>query len=95
MHVYYSFHVGSDVSSAFRESIKQSLIVFQEASTIGYELSILDIGGGFPGTTGSEKFLQQLLDDIKEELENFVSVYPNTKIVSEPGMVLLYMDVIY
>ena len=85
-----SFHVGSDASSAvFRDGIKKGLIVFQEASTIGYKLSILDIGGGFPGTTGSENFLQQLLDDIKEELENFVSVYPNTKIVSEPGMVLL------
>ncbi len=89
--MYYSFHIGSDASSAvFRDNIKQSLIVFQEASTIGYELSILDIGGGFPGRTGCENVLQQLLDDTKEELENFVSIYPNTKIVSEPGMVFLY-----
>lgn len=42
-----SFHVGSEANPiVFRDSIKKSLSIFKEASAIGYELSLLDIGGG-------------------------------------------------
>lgn len=68
-----------------RKSIKQSLEIFREASTIGYELSLLDIGGGFPGSSGGEEVLYQTLESVKEELDHFKSIFPHTKIISEPG----------
>jgi ornithine decarboxylase len=46
-----SFHVGSKCnnSEVYRQSIYSCRILYDIAKTIGYKLSILDIGGGFPG----------------------------------------------
>ncbi|MCJ1462928.1 hypothetical protein MMC07_001532 [Pseudocyphellaria aurata] len=44
-----SFHVGSGAkcSSAFLKAVQDSRNVFNEAAGLGYDLKILDIGGGF------------------------------------------------
>ena len=90
-----SFHVGSDGNSTvFKTSIEKSQTIFQEAQCIGYSLSLLDIGGGFPGTSGSENILSTISDSIGQSLEEFLTAFPHTKVVSEPGEnpeLLLYM----
>ena len=48
----FSFHVGSGCqdAEAFVKALKNARTLFDYAETIGYHFTLLDIGGGFPGT---------------------------------------------
>lgn len=50
-----SFHVGSGCSDppVFSRAIAAARSLFDTAKTMGFDLSLLDIGGGFPGNTGT------------------------------------------
>ena len=50
-----SFHVGSGCMDppVFHRAIAAASWLFNIAHEIGYNFSLLDIGGGFPGNTGS------------------------------------------
>ncbi|XP_064085923.1 ornithine decarboxylase-like isoform X2 [Macrobrachium nipponense] len=82
-----SFHVGSDCREpeAYSRAIAKAKQVFDEAEALGMRLTLLDIGGGFPGR-------------ISDGLENFASVinsaldehfppqdHNDLKIIGEPG----------
>lgn len=47
----YSFHVGSgcEEAEAFAVAIQQARNVFDLAIDMGFDMTLLDIGGGFPG----------------------------------------------
>lgn len=49
-----SFHVGSDCrdASTYAEPIADARKLFDFAKTVGFEFSLLDIGGGFQGDKG-------------------------------------------
>lgn len=51
-----SFHVGSGCQdpSAYNDAILRAKSVFEAAREYGFELSLLDIGGGFPGTLATD-----------------------------------------
>ena len=46
-----SFHVGSGCydATAFSQAVAVARSVFDQATDIGYNMELLDIGGGFPG----------------------------------------------
>ncbi|KAJ2779016.1 Ornithine decarboxylase [Coemansia javaensis] len=46
-----SFHVGSGCQSAaaFADAVRRARAVFDQAADLGFELTVLDVGGGFPG----------------------------------------------
>ena len=46
-----SFHVGSGVRDpeSYAAAIRASRQVFDQASKLGFQMDLLDIGGGFPG----------------------------------------------
>ncbi|MGH0170696.1 UNVERIFIED_CONTAM: hypothetical protein FKN15_059358 [Acipenser sinensis] len=48
----FSFHVGSNSSDphCFSESIANARGVFDLGADLGHEMTLLDIGGGFPGS---------------------------------------------
>ena len=48
----FSFHVGSGCqdANAFVKALKNARMLFDYAETVGYHFTLLDIGGGFPGT---------------------------------------------
>ena len=48
---FHSFHVGSGVeeAAAFSCAVKQAYDAFTMAQNFGFEMTLLDIGGGFPG----------------------------------------------
>ncbi len=75
-----SFHVGSGASDplSFRKAVKDSRYVFDQASEVGYELKVLDVGGGFSGDTFDE--MAQVLSNALDE--NFPS---GIRIIGEPG----------
>ena len=86
-----SFHVGSGCSSAaaYKPAIRDSRAVFDLAKDYGYDMTLLDIGGGFPG--GSDPKEKALFDDIamivKDNLREYFPSkdFPNLKVIAEPG----------
>eukprot|EP00756_Hemistasia_phaeocysticola_P033975 Hpha_TRINITY_DN16497_c1_g1::TRINITY_DN16497_c1_g1_i1::g.161107::m.161107/K01581/E4.1.1.17, ODC1, speC, speF; ornithine decarboxylase len=80
-----SFHVGSGCGDvdAFVKAAKDARQVFDMAAEQGLRLSILDIGGGFPGdaeTTPSFKDIAQHLSPFLDQL------FPeDVEIIAEPG----------
>ncbi|KAL6716373.1 Ornithine decarboxylase [Lecanora helva] len=75
-----SFHVGSGACDpqSFAKAVEDSRIVFNQASEIGYELKILDVGGGFCGNSfeSTANVLSKALDD---------HVPPSVRVIGEPG----------
>jgi len=80
-----SFHVGSGCMSteSFASAIKSAHKVFQEAKEIGYNLNLLDLGGGWPGTdfdgitfSSIANYIRPIIDDL----------FPSdVEIIAEPG----------
>jgi diaminopimelate decarboxylase len=82
-----SFHVGSGSSDpyAFVQAAKDARWVFDEAIKYGFDLNVLDIGGGFPGEE-ELRYQDVTFDEIGNALlpylrENFSGV----EIIAEPG----------
>lgn len=50
-----SFHVGCEIHdfNLYRKAIAACRQVFDEAAQVGFKLSLVDIGGGFQGATGT------------------------------------------
>ncbi len=82
-----SFHVGSgcQTPSAYQAALELAADVFRYGAALGYHFSLLDIGGGFPGTKDSGELLHQVATSIKKGLECYFGSYPNLRVIAEPG----------
>jgi len=86
-----SFHVGSGCGSAnpYKSALRDARMVFDLGKEYGFKMSLLDIGGGFPG--GSDPKEKALFDDIAQVVQenlqiNFPSSsFPNVRVIAEPG----------
>ncbi|CAG9570434.1 putative ornithine decarboxylase [Leishmania major strain Friedlin] len=85
-----SFHVGSgnDDQSAYLSAVRDAYHVFQQAAQYGFKCTLLDIGGGFPGTevvqgSGNTSFeiIARTIRPVLAELFGGGDV----TIISEPG----------
>ena len=89
-----SFHVGSGCKSAeaYEIAIRMCKEVFDKAKVKGFNLTILDIGGGFPGTEDenvSVKF-EEFATVINKSLDRYFNLeeFPEEyglRIIGEPG----------
>ena len=77
-----SFHIGSGANNpaAFTRAIAAARVVFGIGISMGFKLSVLDIGGGF-----SHFNIESMASHINASLEKFQHAYPNTRIIAEPG----------
>lgn len=80
-----SFHVGSGCCDAalFKDAISTAHEAFVIAKSIGFQLTILDIGGGFPGSeshTGVS--FNEIVDVVAPCLEE---MFPGVTVIAEPG----------
>jgi ornithine decarboxylase len=75
-----SFHVGSGASdpSSFRKSVQDARHVFDLADKLGFEMKLLDVGGGFVDET-FELFAGALTEALDEYFPGDV------RIIGEPG----------
>jgi len=90
-----SFHVGSGCSSskAYSQAIKRAKEVFEEAKELGIEMSLLDIGGGFPGLSGIQNGVSINFEEIAEVIRESMRLYfpeckdenSPIKCIAEPG----------
>lgn len=76
-----SFHVGSGCSreGAFTDALSRARTVFAEALELGCPVTVLDIGGGFPG---SGPGFSRMAKEIVRELGCFPA---GTRMIAEPG----------
>jgi len=85
-----SFHVGSQCTNFdnFVQALNIAAAVIREAGSRGYEIKILDIGGGFPVNYDAHvKPLHLLARKINAEIQRLFS--PGIQILAEPGRFLV------
>jgi ornithine decarboxylase len=87
-----SFHVGSGCTdpSAFGDAIKRARHVFDEGKELGFEFTLLDIGGGFPGPIAVHDGVKIQFEQIAETVnktfdEYFGDIQDNLQLIAEPG----------
>jgi len=80
-----SFHVGSGCKDyySYYKAIKVCRAMFDIASNYGFELSLLDIGGGYPGDKG--KSIDEVAMIINQSLDEFFPADEGIKVIAEPG----------
>jgi ornithine decarboxylase len=85
-----SFHVGSGQMSpkAFAESIENARTLFDYArEQFGVRMHLLDLGGGYPGSSDSEDLFDSIACEINRSLEQHFNVaeFDDLKVIAEPG----------
>lgn len=80
-----SFHVGSGCFSslAWIDAISLARRVFDEAEKEGFDLTLLDIGGGWPGTDEGPLILEDICEAIGRHIANLFP--PKVRVIAEPG----------
>ncbi|KAJ7993725.1 hypothetical protein DPEC_G00257650 [Dallia pectoralis] len=82
-----SFHVGSGCtdSNAYRQAISDARCVFNIAEELGFQMTLLDIGGGFPGKNDFKLSFSEIAADINKSLEEFFPLACGVSVIAEPG----------
>uniref|UniRef100_A0A8C4QUD8 ornithine decarboxylase n=1 Tax=Eptatretus burgeri TaxID=7764 RepID=A0A8C4QUD8_EPTBU len=82
-----SFHVGSGCTDAntYTQAIADARCVFDMAEEFGYHLSVLDIGGGFPGCLNSKITFEEIASVVNTGLEHYFPADLGLRIIAEPG----------
>ncbi|OQV13176.1 Ornithine decarboxylase [Hypsibius exemplaris] len=82
-----SFHVGSGCTNAdaYGKAISWAAEVFDHAREIGMNLTMLDIGGGFPGQRGAPITFEEIVDEVSPALEKYFPAESGIRIIAEPG----------
>jgi ornithine decarboxylase len=82
-----SFHVGSGCQTpdAYRIALEMANDVFEYAESIGYQFTILDIGGGFPGSDKEFPLFKQLSTVINTNIVKLFGQRSDLHVIAEPG----------
>ena len=84
-----SFHVGSGCleADAFTKAINQASQIFKVAQDLGFNLELLDIGGGFPGHELEDINFESICKCINDSLDKYFPGHLESglKIIAEPG----------
>jgi ornithine decarboxylase len=70
-------------AKAFKDAVISARAVFDQAASVGFEMTLLDVGGGFPGNSGAAV----TFDDVATVLGDVVDeLFPkNVRVIAEPG----------
>ncbi|XP_037509429.1 ornithine decarboxylase [Rhipicephalus sanguineus] len=82
-----TFHVGSvyEHPDIFRRTIEMARIVFDIAADIGKPMTVLDLGGGFPGGVRSHHKIIQACEIVQRAIDEHFPVTSGVQIIAEPG----------
>lgn len=82
-----SFHVGSGSRSAAAFSMAVTLArrVFSMAEALGFNLTLLDIGGGFPGHDPAPVCFADIAAELRTALDMHFPASMGVRIIAEPG----------
>jgi len=82
-----SFHVGSGIeeAAAFSCAVKQAYEAFTMAQEFGFDMTLLDIGGGFPGQKSAPVTFPEIATVLNEALDKYFPKDCGVDIIAEPG----------
>ncbi|XP_077586714.1 ornithine decarboxylase isoform X2 [Stigmatopora nigra] len=82
-----SFHVGSGCTDpgAYRQAIADARCVFHMGDEVGFQMKLLDIGGGFPGSDDAELKFEEITAVINPALDKYFPPDGGVRIIAEPG----------
>jgi ornithine decarboxylase len=82
-----SFHCGSGqmTSKAFVDAIQNARTIMNYGIKLGFNMNLLDIGGGFPGNTGTEDYFSEIAAAVNRALEEYFPEDGSIRIIAEPG----------
>ncbi|CAJ1075652.1 ornithine decarboxylase-like [Xyrichtys novacula] len=82
-----SFHVGSGCTecASFKQAIADAKEVFDKAKMMGFQMTLLDIGGGFSGREDFEVKFEEFTEVINDALDKYFPPESGVKIMAEPG----------
>jgi len=80
-----SFHVGSGCLDppVFHRAIASARWLFEVAADFGFKFNFLDIGGGFPGNTGTS--IKEIGQVVNDAIEKYFPEESGVDVVAEPG----------
>jgi len=80
-----SFHVGSGCMSvqSFIAAIQSAHRVFKQAEEIGFNFTMLDLGGGWPGTDNDGITFTEIANAIRPVIDEHFG--PEINVIAEPG----------
>ncbi|KAI8807436.1 pyridoxal-dependent decarboxylase [Cladochytrium replicatum] len=81
-----SFHVGSGCFNAvsFADAVKNARAAFNMAKEFGFDLTLLDVGGGFPGNNSGGLTFQEIASVLGPAIDQY---FPSkdVRVIAEPG----------
>lgn len=82
-----SFHVGSGCydPKAWSLGVVSAANIFQLAKDLGFNFSLLDIGGGFPGFKNDEISFEEICVNLRQSLEMYFPASSGVRVIAEPG----------
>jgi ornithine decarboxylase len=82
-----SFHCGSGqmTSKAFVDAIQNARTIMSYGIKLGFNMNLLDIGGGFPGNTGTEDYFAEIALAVNKALDEYFPDDGTVRIIAEPG----------
>lgn len=84
-----AFHVGSNCQSAqaYHDVILDCARVFKYGASIGIDLTVLDIGGGFPGMVATQTgdSFEEMAKVINNAISDNFGEFPELEVIGEPG----------
>ncbi|NWI27525.1 AZIN2 inhibitor, partial [Sula dactylatra] len=82
-----SFHLGSCglEPQAFAQSVAAAQLAFEMGTELGYQMQVLDIGGGFPGTEETRAQFEEIAATINSALDLYFPDGCGVEIVARPG----------
>ncbi|XP_064412448.1 ornithine decarboxylase isoform X1 [Latimeria chalumnae] len=82
-----SFHVGSGCTDpqTFVQAISDARCVFDMGAEFGFNMYLLDIGGGFPGSEDVKLKFEEITAVINPALDKYFPSDSGIKVIAEPG----------
>ncbi|KAF4790466.1 Ornithine decarboxylase [Turdus rufiventris] len=82
-----SFHVGSGCTDpeTFVQAISDARCVFDMGAELGFNMYLLDIGGGFPGSEDVKLKFEEITNVINPALDKYFPSDSGITIIAEPG----------
>ncbi|XP_065600731.1 antizyme inhibitor 2 isoform X1 [Cyrtonyx montezumae] len=82
-----SFHLGSHSlePQVFAQAVAEAQLAFDVGAELGYQMHLLDIGGGFPGTEDTRAQFEEIAAVINSALDMYFPEGCGVEIVATPG----------
>lgn len=82
-----SFHVGSGCSNAevYRDAIQAAKDIFDEGDRLGFHMTLLDIGGGFPGVDSARISFRDIANVVNSAVAMIFAGHADLRVIAEPG----------